>query len=153
MCMYVVYIYFHVQEYSFCLSQQGLFVALACTKHGSRSLDAIWNAATLQQKILIMEELSTKEHILISDQYGSILSSNYCLSLYKHAPNEWQDLQEKEFLKKKLFVDIIGDSKKWSWNTMWYTVFKTQTTIFILEGTVLFLVLPFSSVSDFFGIY
>jgi len=87
-------------------------VTLACTKYGSRSLDAIWDAATLKQKILIMDELSAKEPILNSDHYGSILSTNYCLSLYKHTPNEWKDLQEKEFRKKKLFADIIGDSKK-----------------------------------------
>jgi len=86
-------------------------VTLACTKHGSRSLDAIWDAATLKQKILIMDELSAKESILNCDQYGVILSSNYCLSLYKITPNEWKDLQEKEFRKKKLFADIIGDSK------------------------------------------
>ena len=115
--MYVMYvcmqcIYFHVQEYSFFLSHQGLFVTLACTKHGSRSLDAIWDAATLKQKILIMDELSTKEPILNSDQYGSIMSSKYYLSLYKHTPNEWKDLQGKEFRKKKLFADIIGDSNK-----------------------------------------
>jgi nucleolar protein 9 len=89
-------------------------VKLACTKHGSRSLDSIWGAATLKQKILIMDELSTKEPILNSDQYGSILATNYCLSLYKHKPNEWKDLQGKEFRKKKLFADIIGDSKKCS---------------------------------------
>ena len=85
---------------------------LACTKHGSRSLDAIWDAATLKQKILIMDELSTKEPILNSDHFGSILSTNYCLSLYKHKPNEWKDAQGKEFRKKKLFADIIGDSKQ-----------------------------------------
>lgn len=111
-CMYVVYIFPCARIQFFFLSHQGLFVTLACTKHGSRSLDAIWDAATLKQKILIMDELSTKEPILNSDQYGSILSSKYCLSLYKHTPNEWKDLQGKEFRKKKLFADIIGDSKK-----------------------------------------
>jgi nucleolar protein 9 len=114
LCMYVssVYLHIHGQEYSFFLSHQGLFVTLACTKHGSRSLDAIWDVANLKQKILIMDELSTKEPILNSDRYGSILATNYCLSLYKHSPNEWKDLQGKEFHKKKLFADIIGDSKK-----------------------------------------
>ena len=96
----------------FFLSHQGLFVTLACAKHGSRSLDAVWDAATLKQKILIMDELSAKEHILNSDHYGSILSANYCVSVYKHTPNEWKDLQGKEFRKKKLFADIIGDTKK-----------------------------------------
>jgi hypothetical protein len=100
-----------MQEYSFFLSHQGLFVTLACSQHGSRSLDGIWGAATLNQKILIMDELSPKEPILNSDWYGKILSTNYCLSLYKHKPDEWKDLQGKEFHKKKLFEDIIGDSK------------------------------------------
>jgi nucleolar protein 9 len=87
-------------------------VVLACSKHGSRSLDAIWDVASLKQKILIMDELSAKEPILNSDQYGSILASKYCLSLYKHRQHEWKDLQGKEFRKKKLFADIIGDSGK-----------------------------------------
>jgi nucleolar protein 9 len=87
-------------------------VVLACTKHGSRSLDAIWDVTNLKQKILIMDELSPKEPILNSDQYGSILSSKYCLSLYKHRQDEWKDLQGKEFRKRKLFANIIQDSGK-----------------------------------------
>lgn len=87
-------------------------MALACTKHGSRSLDAIWDVANLKQKILVMDELSAKEPILNNNQYGSILASKYCLSLYKHRQNEWKDLQGKEFRKKKLFADIIGGSGK-----------------------------------------
>lgn len=87
-------------------------MALACTKHGSRSLDAIWDVANLKQKILIMDELSAKEPIMNSNQYGSILASKYYLPLYKHQENEWRDLQGKEFRKKKLFADIIGDSGK-----------------------------------------
>jgi hypothetical protein len=75
-------------------------------------LDAVWNVANLKQKILIMDELSPKEPILNSDRYGSILATNYCLSLYKHRPEEWKDLQGKESRKKKLFADIIGDSRK-----------------------------------------
>jgi hypothetical protein len=36
---------------------------------------------------------------------------------------------------------------------VWYTIFKTQMTIFALEGTLLFSVLQFSSVSDVFVMY
>ncbi|XP_069687625.1 nucleolar protein 9 [Periplaneta americana] len=87
---------------------QGMYVSLACSRHGSRSLDAIWEVANLKQKFLIMDELSKKENILNNDKYGSILSSKYCVSLYKHRKEEWKDLQGKETRKRKLFADIIG---------------------------------------------
>jgi hypothetical protein len=72
-------------------------------------VDAIWDVTSLKQKILIMDELSPKEPILNSNQYGSILASKYCLSLYKHRQSEWKDLQGKEFRKRKLFANIIED--------------------------------------------
>lgn len=36
---------------------QGQYVALACSRHGSRVLDAIWNGAALGARIEIAAEL------------------------------------------------------------------------------------------------
>lgn len=51
-----------------CLPVQGQFVKIAMNKHGSRSLDAIWNTAELKQKISIAEELSARVDQLSSHQ-------------------------------------------------------------------------------------
>ncbi|KAJ9593168.1 hypothetical protein L9F63_015265 [Diploptera punctata] len=91
---------------------QGMYVALACSKHGSRSVDAVWEISSLKHKSIIMDELSAKEPILNSDQYGSILASKYALSLYKHRKEEWKDKLGKENRTKKLFADIIQKADK-----------------------------------------
>ncbi|PSN40458.1 hypothetical protein C0J52_24393 [Blattella germanica] len=88
------------------------YVALACSKHGSRSLDAIWEAASLKHKCMIMDDLANNSAILNSDQFGSIISSKYNLSLYTHRKEDWKDAQKKENRTKELFADIIGDAKK-----------------------------------------
>ncbi|XP_067000622.2 nucleolar protein 9 [Anabrus simplex] len=91
---------------------QGTYVALACSKHGSRALDAIWSAATMKQKLIIMDELAPKDAILNSNQFGHIISGKYGLSLYKYKAEDWKDVQGKEHRKKALFADIIGDVQK-----------------------------------------
>lgn len=59
-----------------------------------------------------MEELSCKEAILNSDQFGSILAIKYGVSLYKHRKEEWKDKMGKENRTKKLFADIIARTNK-----------------------------------------
>nr|CAD7452090.1 unnamed protein product [Timema tahoe] len=87
---------------------QGNFVKMACSKHGSRSLDAVWKATNLKQKMMIVEELSSKESILNSDQFGSHFARIAGVSLYKHKKEDWKEAQAKHINKKLLFADIIG---------------------------------------------
>nr|CAD7406868.1 unnamed protein product [Timema cristinae] len=87
---------------------KGNFVKMACSKHGSRSLDAVWKATNLKQKMMIVEELSSKESILNSDQFGSHFARIVGVSLYKHKKEDWKEAQAKHINKKLLFADIIG---------------------------------------------
>nr|CAD7587749.1 unnamed protein product [Timema genevievae] len=87
---------------------KGNFVKMACSKHGSRSLDAVWKATNLKQKMMIVEELSSKESILNSDQFGSHFARIAGVSLYKHKKEDWKEAQAKHINKKLLFADIIG---------------------------------------------
>nr|CAD7443342.1 unnamed protein product [Timema bartmani] len=91
-----------------CHVTDGNFVKMACSKHGSRSLDAVWKATNLKQKMMIVEELSSKESILNSDQFGSHFARIAGVSLYKHKKEDWKEAQAKHINKKLLFADIIG---------------------------------------------
>nr|CAD7201296.1 unnamed protein product [Timema douglasi] len=87
---------------------KGNFVKMACSKHGSRSLDAVWKATNLKQKMMIVEELSPKESILNSDQFGCHFARVAGVSLYKYKKEDWKEAQAKHINKKLLFADIIG---------------------------------------------
>nr|CAD7413037.1 unnamed protein product [Timema poppensis] len=87
---------------------KGNFVKMACSKHGSRSLDAVWKATNLKQKTMIAEELSPKESILNSDQFGCHFARVAGVSLYKYKKEDWKEAQAKHINKKLLFADIIG---------------------------------------------
>lgn len=46
-----------LEGFTFLVSIQGQYVALACSRHGSRVLDAIWNGAALGARKEIAAEL------------------------------------------------------------------------------------------------
>lgn len=93
---------------------QGSYVAMACSQHGSRALEALYAASSLKNQVKIMEELAKKEALVTGHQFGSILASKWHLNLFRHRQNEWmQSHNSKERTKeltKDLFADIIGGS-------------------------------------------
>lgn len=90
---------------------QGMCVDLACSKHGSRALDSLWDSLPLKLRTMLAEELAPKETILNSNQFGRILVNHYGLTLFRHKRSEWQDYQAKEHKKRKLFADIISKTE------------------------------------------
>lgn len=90
----------------------GELVALACSKHGSRSLDAIWKRSSPKMKEIIAGELSKKETIMNNNTFGKFISTNCALSLFKRAREEWNKLQKSDNKKRELFDDILGTKKK-----------------------------------------
>lgn len=82
---------------------RGCFCELAADKYGSRVLDNVWNAATLNQKVVIAEELSQKEHFLMGSTFGSFAVHKFAIFHFKHRRNEWNQLQKS----KKKAVDIF----------------------------------------------
>ena len=87
--------------------QQGNYHTLACSKSGSRALDALWQASDIKWKTIIGEELLTKEAALTSNNFGRILSSNYALALLKSKKSDWKSNIENACKKRKLFAGIV----------------------------------------------
>ena len=86
---------------------QGVYYSLASSKHGSRSLDALWEASDIKWRVLIGEELLQKEAALAATLFGRILSDKYALPLLKKQKSDWKTSQENMTKKRKLFADLI----------------------------------------------
>ena len=87
---------------------QGQLVDLSCSKHGSRSLDAIWKRSSTKTRVVIASELSKKESAMNNNNFGKFVSTNCALSLFKRARQDWDQLQKTGNKKRELFSDIIG---------------------------------------------
>jgi len=86
---------------------QGVYFSLATSKHGSRSLDALWQSSDIKGRLVIGEELLQKEAALTSNMFGRILSDKYALPLLKKNKADWKTSQEKDNKKRKLFAELI----------------------------------------------
>lgn len=76
-------------------------------KYGSRVLDNVWDVATLNQKIVIAEELSQKEHLLTGSAFGSFAVQKFALYHFKHRRNEWNQLQKSKKKAINIFQSIL----------------------------------------------
>ncbi|EFA07079.1 nucleolar protein 9 [Tribolium castaneum] len=86
---------------------KGTYQELASSKFGSRSFEAIWNAANLKNKLAIMEELVYKDGSWSSSQYGKIIANKINLALYKRNKEEWKNSLNTVKKAEKLFEDIL----------------------------------------------
>ncbi|XP_044264498.1 nucleolar protein 9 [Tribolium madens] len=86
---------------------KGTYQELASSKFGSRSFEAIWNAANLKNKLAIMEELVYKDGSWSSSQYGKIIANKINLALYKRNKDEWKNSFNIVKKAEKLFEDIL----------------------------------------------
>lgn len=82
---------------------------MACSKHGSRSMDAIWSKSSLKTKEIVASELAQKEPLLNSNQFGKFIAQNCALSSFKRARDEWKTNLLRTDKKRDMFQDIIGD--------------------------------------------
>ncbi|KAG6921352.1 NOP9 nucleolar protein [Chelydra serpentina] len=88
---------------------QGNYVFLACNKHGSRVLDAIWSRATLPAKRQIAQELAEQEQQLRDDPFGHHLVRNFALTHFLTRRRDWDRHQEAEIKRRELFAEILED--------------------------------------------
>merc|ERR1712029_1192979 len=86
-------------------------VNLACSKHGSRSIDAIWNKGSPKLRENLASRLIHSESKLNSDQYGKFVSGNLNLSVFKRSKEQWLASFDKEKKTKELFSDFITNKK------------------------------------------
>ncbi|XP_026272695.1 nucleolar protein 9 [Frankliniella occidentalis] len=89
----------------------GSYVALACSKHGSRALEALYGVSSLKNQMKIMEELAGRENLVTGTDSGRIIANKWSLDLFRHRRNEWKQLQSRKERTKDMFADIIGPSK------------------------------------------
>ncbi|KAK9305037.1 hypothetical protein QLX08_003737 [Tetragonisca angustula] len=91
---------------------KGYWSQLAKSTHGSRSLDRIWAWASMNHKMLIMEELTEVGESLRSTMSGQIMSKKLNVPLFARNRNDWKEGLGKEEKTKALFANIIGDTTK-----------------------------------------
>nr|XP_056719573.1 nucleolar protein 9 [Euleptes europaea] len=88
---------------------KGHYLPLACSKHGSRVLDAIWSRATLPAKREMAQELAEHEQKLRNDPFGHHLVRNFALTHFLKRRRDWDRLQEAEKKRRELFAEILED--------------------------------------------
>ncbi|KAM6990202.1 nucleolar protein 9 [Tautogolabrus adspersus] len=86
---------------------EGQYVQMACSRLGSRVLEAIWNSASVSHRHNIAQELVPSESQLRSDQFARHVWAKFALSHFIHRRAHWQEIQTGESKKRKLFSDIL----------------------------------------------
>ncbi|KAL7842237.1 hypothetical protein SRHO_G00239260 [Serrasalmus rhombeus] len=86
---------------------EGLYTQLACSRYGSRLLEAVWNSATISQKQSIAEQLVPSETQLRSDQFARHVWGKFGLMHFQKRRAAWLELQTGESKKRKMFSDIL----------------------------------------------
>uniref|UniRef100_A0A3Q1B0F4 PUM-HD domain-containing protein n=1 Tax=Amphiprion ocellaris TaxID=80972 RepID=A0A3Q1B0F4_AMPOC len=86
---------------------EGQYVQMACSRLGSRVLEAVWNSASVSQRQSIAQELVPSESQLRSDQFARHVWAKFALTHFAHRRAHWQEIQTGESKKRKLFSDIL----------------------------------------------
>ncbi|KAK2868312.1 hypothetical protein Q7C36_000183 [Tachysurus vachellii] len=86
---------------------EGLYTPLACSKYGSRLLEAVWSSATISQRQSIAEQLVSSESQLRSDQFARHVWAKFSLAHFQKRRGAWMEIQTGESKKRKMFSDIL----------------------------------------------
>uniref|UniRef100_A0A3P9H020 PUM-HD domain-containing protein n=1 Tax=Oryzias latipes TaxID=8090 RepID=A0A3P9H020_ORYLA len=87
---------------------EGQYGQMACSRLGSRVLEAVWSSASVSQRQSIAQELVQSESQLRSDQFARHVWAKFALSHFMHRRAHWQEIQSGESKKRKLFNDILN---------------------------------------------
>eukprot|EP00090_Calanus_glacialis_P000011 TRINITY_DN10009_c0_g1_i1.p1 TRINITY_DN10009_c0_g1~~TRINITY_DN10009_c0_g1_i1.p1 ORF type:complete len:640 (-),score=274.16 TRINITY_DN10009_c0_g1_i1:25-1944(-) len=90
---------------------KGEFVSLACSKHGSRTVDTLWKHSSMKHRQAMVEDLATKVDVLSSNRFGKFVAQNCFVAIYKRSKEDWRNLVEKGDKIGDMFTEIIGDTK------------------------------------------
>jgi len=89
---------------------KGTYTSLACSKHGSRSLEALWRVANIKNKTTICTELVEDELKLKGNHFGNIIYNNFQVRHFKRSDkSDWQQLIDAAEKKRKMFDDLLQD--------------------------------------------
>uniref|UniRef100_A0A3P9KCJ6 PUM-HD domain-containing protein n=1 Tax=Oryzias latipes TaxID=8090 RepID=A0A3P9KCJ6_ORYLA len=87
---------------------EGQYGQMACSRLGSRVLEAVWSSASVSQRQSIAQELVQSESQLRSDQFARHVWAKFALSHFMHRRAHWHEIQTGESKKRKLFNDILN---------------------------------------------
>lgn len=85
----------------------GTFLELAISRHGSRAVEAMFEASGDNQRNRIVKELSEKINLLKGSPTGRLLNYKYRVETYILSPVQWKASFNREQKVEKLFKDII----------------------------------------------
>lgn len=86
----------------------GQFLELAISKHGSRAVEAMFEASGENQRTRIVKELAEKVNQLNGSPCGRLLNYKFRVDTYRLSPVQWKNSFTKETKAEKLFKDIVG---------------------------------------------
>lgn len=85
----------------------GHYLDMAITKHGSRAVEALFEAAGDNQKTRIVKELAEKVNQLNGSPTGRLLNYKFRVDTYRLSPAQWKATFNKESKIEKLFKGIV----------------------------------------------
>ncbi|XP_030710528.1 nucleolar protein 9 [Globicephala melas] len=88
---------------------KGQYVALACSRHGSRVLDAIWSGAALGARKEIAAELGARNQELIKDPFGHHVARNVALTTFLKRREAWEQQQGAVAKRRRALNSILED--------------------------------------------
>ncbi|KFO32088.1 nucleolar protein 9 [Fukomys damarensis] len=90
-------------------SLKGQYVALACSRHGSRVLDAIWSGAALGARKEIATELGEQNQELLRDPFGHHVARNVALTTFLKRREAWEQQQSAVAKRRRVLNAILED--------------------------------------------
>uniref|UniRef100_A0A8C6FIY3 NOP9 nucleolar protein n=1 Tax=Moschus moschiferus TaxID=68415 RepID=A0A8C6FIY3_MOSMO len=88
---------------------KGHYVTLACSRHGSRVLDAIWSGAALGARKEIAAELGEQNQELIRDPFGHHVARNVALTTFLKRREAWEQEQGAVAKRRRALNSILED--------------------------------------------
>ncbi|XP_045131829.1 nucleolar protein 9-like isoform X2 [Portunus trituberculatus] len=91
---------------------KGYYTTMACSKHGSRVLEALWKVASIKAKTQVCNELVADEFKLKDNLCGKIIFNSFQVNLFKRGDkSDWQQVIDQTEKKRKMFVDLLNEDK------------------------------------------
>ncbi|XP_040129818.2 nucleolar protein 9 isoform X1 [Ictidomys tridecemlineatus] len=99
----------HKQRRRVLQALKGQYVSLACSRHGSRVLDAIWNGAALGTRKEIAAELGEQNQELIRDPFGHHVARNVALTTFLKRREAWEQQQSAMAKRRRALNSVLED--------------------------------------------
>ncbi|OWR41695.1 hypothetical protein KGM_213376 [Danaus plexippus plexippus] len=69
---------------------KGYYQNMAISQYGSRAFEQVFEAASMEQKVKIMKEMSDKSNLLNTTSYGRLIATKLDISTFKASQKKWE---------------------------------------------------------------